>query len=206
MPNPKITKRSSMAEVLDAYPSAQRTLFSRYHMGGCHNCGYEPQEILEDVARRHGITDLDEVLALLEEAERIDKRIQISPEEVAAALKGDKPPRLIDVRTLEEWNIARIEGSQLITEDLAQEIYSWPKDTLIVFFCHHGNRSMDAAAYFAGHGFTQTRSMTGGIDTWSQKVDSQVPRYEMAQDMNTGRPLLRPLRDVVSQAEGCINP
>ncbi len=65
---------------------------------------------------------------------------------------------------------------------------------------------MDAASYFAGHGFTNVRSLTGGIDAWSQSVDNKVPRYEIARDMTTGRPMLRPLRSVVSQAEGCVNP
>lgn len=30
----KITKRSTMQEVLEAYPGAQRALFRRYHIGG----------------------------------------------------------------------------------------------------------------------------------------------------------------------------
>jgi rhodanese-related sulfurtransferase len=208
MPASKINPNSTMQEVLDNYPSAQRALFRRYHIGGCHSCGYEPQESLADVAQRHNITDINEVLAFIEEAEAIDQRIRINPKDVAEALKngnGSKP-RLIDVRTPEEFKLAHIEGSNLITEELAQEIYSWPKDTSIVFFCHHGQRSMDAAAYFAGHGYVNAKSMAGGIDAWSQEVDSQVPRYEVARDMNTGRPLLRPLREVVSKAEGCINP
>ena len=206
MPATKITKRSTMQEVLDNYPSAQRALFRRYHIGGCHSCGYEPNDILEEVAGRHNITDMDEVLNFIEEAEQVDQRIKTSPAEVSAALKSDKKPRLIDVRTPEEYKLAKIEGSELITENLAQEIYSWPKDTPIVFFCHHGNRSMDAAAYFAGHGYTHAKSMTGGIDAWSQTVDSNVPRYEVGRDFSTGRPMLRPLRSVVSQAEGCVNP
>lgn len=206
MPATKITKLSTMQEVLDNYPSAQRALFRRYHIGGCHSCGYEPGDILGEVAARHNITDMDEVLSFIEEAEQIDQRIKISPKEVAEALKNGAKPRVIDVRTPEEFKLAQIEGAELITEELAQEIHSWPKDTNIVFFCHHGNRSMDAASYFAGHGFTNAKSMTGGIDAWSQEVDSKVPRYEVARDMNTGRPTLRPLRTVVSQAEGCINP
>ena len=62
----KITKRSTMQEVLEAYPSAQRALFRRYHIGGCHSCGYEPDHILEEVAHRHNITDLEEVVAFIE--------------------------------------------------------------------------------------------------------------------------------------------
>ncbi len=208
MPASKINPQSTMQDVLDNYPSAQRALFRRYHIGGCHSCGYEPQESLASVVQRHDITDIDEVLTFIEEAEQIDQRTRVSPKEVAEAMKNGngQKPRVIDVRTPEEFKLAKIEGADLITEELAQEIYSWPKDTNIVFFCHHGQRSMDAAAYFAGHGYVNAKSMTGGIDAWSQEVDSKVPRYEIARDMATGRPALRPLRNVVSQAEGCVNP
>ncbi|HJT23795.1 MAG TPA: rhodanese-like domain-containing protein [bacterium] len=205
MPASKITAQSTMQEVLDNYPSAQRALFQRYHIGGCHSCGYEPTDVLVEVVGRHN-ADINEVLAFIEEAEQIDQKVKISPKEVAEALKNGHKPRLIDVRTPDEFKLAKIEGADLISEDLAQEIYSWPKETPIVFFCHHGQRSMDAASYFAGHGFVNAKSMTGGIDAWSQEVDSKVPRYEVARDMTTGRPTLRPLRTVVSQAEGCVNP
>jgi len=203
---PTITPNSTMQEILEAYPSAQRALFRRYHIGGCHSCGYEPTDTLGQVAMKHNITDINEVLTFIEEAEQMDKRIKISPEETSVAMKSPTPPRLIDVRSPVEWDLAKISGAALINEELAQEIMTWPKDTPIVFFCHHGQRSMDAASYFAGHGFTNARSMTGGIDAWSQSVDPSVPRYEMGRDFSSGRTVLRPLRQVVSKAEGCINP
>jgi len=206
MPATKITKSSTMQEVLDAYPSAQRALFRKYHIGGCHSCGYEPTDVPETVAAKHNITDMDEVLTFIEEAEQIDKRIQATPADAAAAMKSATPPRLIDVRTPMEWEMAKIPGAQLITEELSYEIMSWPKDTPMVFYCHHGQRSMDAAAYFTGHGFSNVKSMTGGIDAWSVSIDPSVPRYEAMRDLNTGRPMLRPLRSVVSEAEGCMNP
>ncbi len=203
---PTITKSSTMQEVLDAYPSAQRALFQKYHIGGCHSCGYEPGDVLEEVARKHSITDMDEVLHFIEEAERIDQRIQISPQKAAEALKSANPPRLLDVRDPKEWELAHIEGAVLVTEEVARQIMTWPKDTHIIFHCHSGKRSMDAAAYFAGHGYVNSQSMTGGIDAWSRTVDSTVPRYEITRDLSSGRPVLQPLRTVVSQAQGCMNP
>jgi rhodanese-related sulfurtransferase len=203
---PTITKNSTMQEVLEAYPSAQRALFRKYHIGGCHSCGYEPTDVLETVAQKHNITDMNEVLNFIEEAEQLDRRLQASPADVAKAMKSAAPPRLIDVRTRPEWEMARIQGAEVINEELSHDIMGWAKDTAIVFFCHTGVRSLDAASYFAGHGFTNVKSMTGGIDAWSQVVDASVPRYEAVRDMSSGRPMLRPLRSVVSQAEGCINP
>ncbi len=198
----KITKRSTMQEVLEAYPSAQRALFRRYHIGGCNSCGYEPDHILEEVAHRHKITDLEEVVAFIEHSEQADQRIHANPTDVATALRGKSPPRLLDVRTPEEWELARIPGATLISEELTKEMMHWPKDTAIVFFCHVGQRSLDAASYLAGHGFSNVRSMTGGIDAWSLAVDTSVPRYEIARDPQ-GKAALRPLRSVVSQAAGC---
>jgi 3-phenylpropionate/trans-cinnamate dioxygenase ferredoxin subunit len=93
------------------------------------------------VAHRHNIHDLDEVIGFIEYAEQIDRRIQVSPQDVAAALRGNNPPRLCDVRTRDEWELSRIEGATLITEEeLAQEMMHWPKDTPIVFYCHQGQR------------------------------------------------------------------
>ena len=199
----KITKRSTMQDVLDAYPSAQRALFRRFHIGGCNSCGYEPADILEEVAHRHKITDLDEVLEFIEQAEQSDRRFHVSPGDVAVGLRSESPPRLVDVRTPEEWELARIQGATLTTEEQTKEMMRWPKATPIVFYCHLGQRSLDAASYFAGHGFKNVQSMTGGIDGWSLDVDSSVPRYELASDPVDGKATLRPLRSVVSQAAGC---
>jgi Rhodanese-like domain len=80
-----------------------------------------------------------------------------------------------------------------------------PKDTPVVFHCHHGQRSLDAASYLAGHGFKNARSLTGGIEAWSIEVDASVPRYESVRDPLSGGTTLRPLRAVVSQAKGCIS-
>lgn len=191
-----------MGEVLEAYPSAQRALFHRYHIGGCSICGYELGDTLEAVARSHNVA---EVVAFLDAAEQLDRRIQVSPVEVAAALGREDPPRLIDVRTTTEWELARIQGATLMTEAVAEVAMRWPKDTPIVFYCHLGQRSLDAASYFAGHGFTDLGSMTGGIEAWSLQIDPSVSRYELAPD-TLGGATLRPLRSAMSPAEGCQSP
>ncbi len=201
----KISKESTMQEVLENYPSAQRALFQRYHIGGCHSCGYEMTDVLGEVVAKHDITDINEVLIFIEEAEALDRKIQISPKEVAEALKGKDVVKLLDVRLKPEWDLAHIEGASLVSEDLAREIMTWPRETAMVFYCHTGKRSMDAASYFAGHGFKNVKSMTGGIDAWSQVVDTNVARYDIERDMSTGRPVFVPLRSVVSQAKGCVS-
>src|SRR5262245_31421416 len=104
----------------------------------------------------------------------MEPELEISPAEAAALLKQGAVT-LIDVRTPEEYAIARIEGCRLVDQELAREIVdTWPKDTPIVTVCHHGVRSLDAALYLRQHGLHQTRSMRGGIDLWSMTVDPSV--------------------------------
>lgn len=103
--------------------------------------------------------------------------LEISPAETAELLKKGKA-KLIDVRTPEEYAIAHIEGCPLVDEALAKIIVeTWPKDTPIITICHHGVRSLNAAAYLRHEGFTDVRSMSGGIDVWSQTIDATIPRY-----------------------------
>jgi rhodanese-related sulfurtransferase len=103
--------------------------------------------------------------------------LEISPAETARLLNDGKA-KLIDVRTPQEYAVAHIEGCALVDEALAKQIVeTWPKDTPIITICHHGVRSLDAAVYLRQQGFTDARSMSGGIDVWSQTIDATIPRY-----------------------------
>ncbi len=177
MTTPQITKDMQMQEILRIFPGARRALFQRYHVGGCSTCGFQPTDTLEEACRNHKLRDVDEVIEHLKRSHELDQALQISPMEVAEQLCRGEGMKLLDVRTPEEHDIARIEGALLVTEENAEEIMNWQKDTMIVFFCHHGDRSLDSASYFLGHGFTNVKSIRGGIDAWSLEVDLDVPRY-----------------------------
>lgn len=171
-----LSAQSPMSQVIELYPGAQRALFQKYHVGGCSSCGFQPSDTLEQVCMSHGL-QVDEVIAQIKESQELENAMQISPRAVAEQL-GNNHVKLLDIRSPEEYEIAHIDGSVLVTESLIREIIeTWPKETLIVTHCHHGIRSLDAAAYLAGHGFSQVKSMTGGIDAWSAEVDPNVPRY-----------------------------
>ena len=85
--------------------------------------------------------------------------------------------RLIDVRTPQEVSKAKIEGAELLTPELADDLVKLPKDTKLVFQCHHGGRSARAAAQFVELGFTDVHNLVGGIDVWSQRIDPSIERY-----------------------------
>ena len=166
----------TMEQVTNVFPSAQRALFQKYHVGGCSSCGFQPADTLATVAMNHGL-DVNEVVEHIHRSHDMERDLEISVGETAELLKAGTI-KLLDVRTPEEYAITRVQGSVLVDQDLAGEIMqTWPKDTAIVTMCHHGMRSLDAAAYLRGHGFENTRSMSGGIEAWALQVDASVPRY-----------------------------
>jgi monothiol glutaredoxin len=102
---------------------------------------------------------------------------QLPVAELKQRLSAGEKFEFIDVRTPEERATASIPGTTLINEGAAQRLEALPKDTSLVFHCHHGGRSQAAAEHFADLGFTDVSNVVGGIDAWSQEIDSSVPRY-----------------------------
>ncbi|MCZ6683287.1 MAG: rhodanese-like domain-containing protein [Planctomycetota bacterium] len=178
MTTQEIHARSSMQEVLDAFPGAQRALMRQYHIGGCSHCGFDLSDHLGDVLAKHSVLNVAEVLEYIKTSHEQEQQLQLSPQELAQVLEGETVPRLIDVRSSEEQAIVKLESGLPLTQALTQEMTrDWPKDTPIVFYCHHGIRSLEAASYYIGHGFTNARSLRGGIDAWAQEVDTSLSRY-----------------------------
>jgi rhodanese-related sulfurtransferase len=172
-----------MSELLAAFPGAQRALFRKYHVGGCSSCGFAPTETLAQIAARNPHMDLPEVCAYLQTSHEEDRAMQITPQDLQTAILCQEPAplHLLDIRTREEHEAVRIEGSVLFSQPMMNTILmEWPRDQgLIVLIDHQGARSMDAAAYFAGHGFANVRALAGGIDAWSQEIDPNLPRYTL---------------------------
>ena len=170
-----ITPTSTMRQVLETFPGAQRALFRRYHIGGCSSCGFQPTETLEGLAQRNG-ANVDEMLAHIKTSHEQDEKFFMSPLEV----KKNPSLRLLDIRTREEHEAVAIPGSLLMSQETMQEILSrWPRSEPFVIYDHQGKQCLDAAAYFAGHGFEQVRCLRGGIDAWAQEVDTTMRRYTL---------------------------
>ena len=102
---------------------------------------------------------------------------QITAPELAERLSSETTTHLYDVRDAEERERAHINGSRLLDDAAMGEIAALPKDSVLVFQCHHGQRSQSAADHFRLQGFTNVHNLVGGIDAWSREVDSSVPRY-----------------------------
>ncbi len=180
---PEIDPHLPMGELLAVYPGAQRALFRKYHVGGCSSCGFAPTETLAQIAARNVHMDLPQVVAYLRTSQEEDRANQITPREVQDRREDAtaSPVHLLDIRTREEFDAVHVAGSEHFTQELMNTILmQWPREAgLIVLIDHQGARSLDAAAYFAGHGFINVRALLGGIDAWSQEVDPDLPRYRL---------------------------
>jgi monothiol glutaredoxin len=102
---------------------------------------------------------------------------QLGVAEVKKMLDAGTTFAFYDVRTPEERATASIAGSTLLDAAATAELEKLPKNTPLVFHCHHGGRSQAAAEHFRSQGFTNVHNMVGGIDAWSQEIDRTVPRY-----------------------------
>ena len=171
---------SLMSEVLTLYPWAQRALFRKYHIGGCSSCAFDPEETMAMLCERNDKLDPAEVLKHVKESHDQDASVQISPKEVDALMKQGEVVKLLDIRTKEEWDGVRLASATRMSQDSMQDILgNWPREGMMVIYDHTGKNSLDAATYFQGQGFSNVRCLAGGIDAWSQEVDSEIRRYRL---------------------------
>ena len=86
----------------------------------------------------------------------------------------------LDCREPEEHALVRIAGATLIPmselRDRLTELEPY-RGRRIVVHCHHGGRSLRVAMWLRKQGFPHACSMAGGIDEWSQHIDTSIPRY-----------------------------
>ena len=104
--------------------------------------------------------------------------LEISAVELKRRLDNGEKLLLVDVR--EPWENAqcRIEGSVLIPMgSIPSMLQKLDTDDAVFCYCHHGMRSLDAAAWLRFQGIEKAKSLAGGIERWSVEIDPKVPRY-----------------------------
>jgi rhodanese-related sulfurtransferase len=169
---PPIRADMSMAEIQQHYPSARRALFQRYHVGGCSSCGFQPTDTLEEVCRSHNLLDVAGVIQHLLRSHEVDQRMQVEPEMVRGWLDAGEELVFLDLRHPAQAAEEPIRGAEPLDFANQSRYMQLPKDTRIVFLCQEGVTSLDAAAYFAGHGYTRVFSVRGGVGAWRRRVES----------------------------------
>jgi len=90
---------------------------------------------------------------------------------------------LIDLRESWEWDIAHIEGSQLITRENSESILSnLKKDAELILIDWKQDRSPSFVKWLLQQGFSYAKCLEGGIDAWSDQIDPSLARYEIESD------------------------
>lgn len=120
----------------------------------CKECGYMPDPNTADIG------------------------LKISPQELKSKFDAHEKVFLLDVRPQEEHDFAKINGSFLMPlNELPLKYETLSRERLIIVYCHHGMRSLNAARFLMQKGFKNVRSLEGGIHLWSSLVDNSIPKY-----------------------------
>jgi rhodanese-related sulfurtransferase len=176
----EIGVESTMNQIMETYPGAQRSLFRKYHIGGCSSCAFKPEETLTEVCERNGSLVPGEILAQIQASHKEDAKIFISPEVLKKSIDQRETLKLLDIRSRPEFDAVKIEGSELMSQKTTQDIMAyWAPEDLLVIIDHQGKQGLDAAAYFLGHGLKNVCCLLGGIDAWSKEIDPSVRRYKL---------------------------
>jgi molybdopterin/thiamine biosynthesis adenylyltransferase/rhodanese-related sulfurtransferase len=104
---------------------------------------------------------------------------EVTVQEMKKAL--DNPSlgiKVIDVREPDEYEIARIKGVPLIPLSVLQQRFTElnPNEQIYIH-CKSGVRSMKALLFLREQGFKYLKNVKGGINAWSDEIDSSVPKY-----------------------------
>ena len=104
--------------------------------------------------------------------------LEITPADVKTRLDRGEKLVFIDVREPWEHQVCKIDGATLIPlGSLAASLEMLPDVDEVICYCHHGMRSLDAAAWLRFQGIEKAKSLAGGIERWSLDVDPNIPRY-----------------------------
>jgi rhodanese-related sulfurtransferase len=84
--------------------------------------------------------------------------LEIKPADVKERLDRGESLVLVDVREQWEYDVCRIEGARLVPlGSLAASLNTLPDVDEVICYCHHGMRSLDAAAWLRFQGFAKAK-------------------------------------------------
>jgi len=102
----------------------------------------------------------------------------VSVRELKQKLDARENFQLLDVREPFEHEIASIESAKLIPlGELPDRLNELDRERLTIVHCHSGQRSAQAVRLLREAGFANVFNLEGGIATWSDEIDSDVPQY-----------------------------
>ena len=102
----------------------------------------------------------------------------LTPEQLRDLITQGRTPRLIDIRDPDEFALCHLPGAELHP---APQFADWSRDLdpeqEILIYCHHGIKSLHAVMQLTARGFRRVMHLRGGLDAYSLRADSSIPRY-----------------------------
>ncbi|MFJ5708629.1 rhodanese-like domain-containing protein [Streptomyces sp. NPDC093105] len=136
-----------------------------------------PQNREEEIVTRLARIGFDRVAGYLRSpddaltalADEVTPASRLTAAQVRAALAGDNPPVVIDVRNCgERGDNGFIEGAlHIALGELPRRLDEVPRDRSLVLHCAGGHRSSIAASLLRHHGFTDVSDILGGYAAWA---------------------------------------
>ena len=106
---------------------------------------------------------------------------EINVEELSEAIEAGKIPGeidLLDIREPFEAKIAQIPHSRLVPlAEFRKRMHELDSAREIWLYCKDGARSAKAWNLLYDAGFRKIKNVAGGIDSWSEDIDPNTPRY-----------------------------
>jgi rhodanese-related sulfurtransferase len=95
----------------------------------------------------------------------------LNADEFKARMKGQKPLRLIDVRTPREFQAGHIKGAKNIDvmnpSSFDQQLGGMEKEAPVFVYCRSGQRSRNASKRMLKMGFSEVYDLKGGYMAWN---------------------------------------
>lgn len=93
----------------------------------------------------------------------------VNPEELAAMLRDEEPPVLLDVREPDEHAAFNLGGELIPLQEITNHIPKIPKDRPVVLYCRKGIRSAIAIQRLTEkYPFTNLFNLSGGTEAWKR--------------------------------------
>lgn len=93
----------------------------------------------------------------------------------ARTAAGDPEVQVVDCRWQREWNSGHIAGATLMPlNTIGKRMDELDPNRPVLVVCRSGHRSASAARKLTGAGFTDVRSLKGGMMAWSRAGNKVV--------------------------------
>jgi adenylyltransferase/sulfurtransferase len=106
-----------------------------------------------------------------------DEVPEITVQELEGRLRNGSRVSVLDVREPHEYEVANIGARLIPLAELPERLVELDRDEPLAVHCKSGSRSARAVKLLKEAGFQNVYNVRGGIDAWSEEIDSSVPKY-----------------------------